>query len=167
MEISLPKRLNVVAWVLGAALVAMSLSVIGAPLGMAVQPAMEVIGTRANPLVMPTATLLRCITAGILLLALRWMSARGMAKPGSILGRNQAVFASARVVTLVALAEYVVELAGYEVTRFFEVPFFNVTQLNVLSPLGRIFMAVALPAIGAAALVLLSPRVLPAASKES
>jgi hypothetical protein len=165
MEISLPTRVNVVAWVLGAALVAMSVSAIGAPLGLAATPAMKLIETHVNPVVGPMATLLSCITVWLVLLALRWASGRGTTRPGSIVARNQAVFASARVVALVYLAQLIVALAASEIEWFFQVPFFNVTQLSVLSVPGRVFMAIVLPLIGIVVLLLLAPRIPAAGSR--
>jgi len=167
MDISLPNRVNAVAWVLGAALAAMSVSAVGAPLSIAAAPAMKLIETHVNPLVVPMATLLHCITVWLVLLALRWALARGTTKPGSIVARNQAVFASARVVALVYLAGFIVALAASEIRWFFLVPFANVTQLNVLSVEGRVFMTIVLPSIGIVMLVLLAPRILPAGSRRA
>ena len=167
MDISLPKRVNAVAWVLGAALAAMSVSAVGAPLSIAAAPAMKLIETHVNPLVVPMATLLHCISVCVVLLALRWASVRGTTRPGSILARNQAVFASARVVALVYFAELVVGLVASEIWWFLAVPFFNVTQLSVLSAQGQVFMTMVLPSIGIVMLVLLAPRILPAGSRRA
>ena len=165
MDISLPNRVNVVAWILGAALVTMSVSVVGAPLGLAAGPAMKLIETHVNRLLVPMATLLDCISVCVVLLALRWASVRGTTRPGSILARNQAVFASARVVALVYFAELVVGLVASEIWWFLAVPFFNVTQLSVLSAQGRLFMTIVLPLIGIVLLILLAPRIVRADSR--
>ena len=167
MEILLPTRVNLVPGLLGAAFAAMSVSTVGAVLGLAVQPAMDLIGTHANPLVLPTATLLGCFNVWLVLSALRWALVRGAARPSSILAQNQPMFASARVVALVYFAELVVTLVASEIRWFFEFPFANSTQLSVLSPQGRVFMTIVLPAIGIAMLILLAPRILAARSRRA
>ena len=167
MEIQLPPRVGVFALLLGAALVPMSVSVVGAPLALAAEPLMTLIGSHVNPLVLPTATLLACITVGVVLLLLRWAMVRGTTSPGSLLGRNQGLFAAARVVAWVYLAGSVITLAASEIEWFFQVPFFNLTQLNVLSVQGQVFMVVVLSSIGILMLVLLAPRILAACARRA
>jgi hypothetical protein len=160
MDITLPDRVNVIAFVLGTAFVAMSVSVVGAPLGVAALPAMRLLETHINWLVTPSATLLNGVTVSLVLLTVRWLSARGVRRPTSTLARNSAVFAAARVVGLVYLAGLVVALVASEVRWFFDVPFFNTTQLSVQSVPGRVFMTVVLPLMGLALLVTLGHRIL-------
>jgi hypothetical protein len=159
-NISLPDRINVVAFVLGTAFVAMSVSAVGAPLGAAALPVMQVLETHVNWLVTPAATLLNCATVWLVLLIVRWLSTRGAGQPSSMLARNGAVFAAARVVGLVYLAGLVVGLVASEIRWFFDVPFFNTTQLSVRSVQGRVLMTVVLPFMGLALLVTLAPRIL-------
>jgi hypothetical protein len=165
IELSLPNRVSPSAWLLGAALAVMSMRVVGVPLGLAAQPAMDILGRHANPLVMPAATLIQCVVVCVVLLVIRWGLVHGAAKPGSILARNESVFVSGRVVALVALAECVVDLAAYEIRWFFEIPFASATQLDMLSPQGQVFTTVVLPAVGIATLILLAPRVVASGAK--
>jgi hypothetical protein len=159
MDISLPDRVDVIALILGAAFVAMGVSAIGAPLSVAASPAMRILEVRANWLVLPAATLLNCATVGLVLLAVRWLSAMGTSRPGSIPARNAPLLAAARVVALVYLAQLVVGLAASEIRWFFEVPFFNITQFSMQSVQGRVFLAIA-PLIGLGVLVILGPHIL-------
>ena len=159
MDISLPNRVNVVALLLGAALVAMSVSAVGAPLSLAAYPVMRMVEVRVNSLVSPLVTLLNCVTVGLVFWALRWASARGATQPTSLLGKNETVFASARVVAMVYIANIVVGFIASEIRWFFEVPVFNATQLSVQSVQGRVFMTVVLPLIGVGIVVAVAPRI--------
>jgi hypothetical protein len=167
MDISLPDRVNVIAFVLGAAFVAMSVAAIGAPLSVAALPVMKVLEARANWFVLPAATLLRCMTVCLVLLAVRWLSARGMSRPGSVLARNAPMLAAARVVAFVYLAELLVALAAAEIWWFFEVPFFNSTQLSMQSVEGRVFLTTVLPLIGLGVLIVLAPHILGRTSRSA
>ncbi len=159
MELSLPSRLSVAAGLLGAALMAMGVSVIRAPLGLVVQPAIKLVETHANPLVLPVVTLLGGLTVLLLLLALRWAIARGTEAPDSIVGRNRAVFVGARVVGWVYLAQLIVEFVGSETKAFLEIELFNVAQLDMLSPHGQLFLMTVPPLVGILSLILLAPRI--------
>ena len=121
---------------------------------------MQIIQNRVNFLLTPAVALVDARTIGLVFLGLRAVSARAVARPASVWGRNAVLLDVARFVTLVFLAGVVVSSIGREARSFVEFPIGNATRIDMFSPVARFCFETMFPAIGVVILLVLVPRFL-------
>jgi hypothetical protein len=115
----------------------MCVSTIGAIVGLASWPVMQIIQDRANSFVSVAAVLMNGVAIGLVIWGLRMAQARASAQTESVWSRNAGVLDVARFVALVYLAVVVVSFIGQEARSFVEVPIGNATQIDMFSPTAR------------------------------
>lgn len=153
-------RTDLLRLLLATALVMMSVSTVGALLGLAAWPAMQIIQERANFLVSAAAALVNAGSIGVVIWGLHVARSRAGARPASVWARNLALLNIASFVALVYLAGVIVSFVGHEARSFVEIPFGNATQVDMFSPAARFCFEVLFPAVGVVILLVVGPRFL-------
>jgi hypothetical protein len=164
MDMTVSTRIDLLRLFLATALVMMCVSTIGAIVGLASWPVMQIIQDRANSFVSAAAVLMNGVSIGLVIWGLRMAQARASAQPESVWSRNAGVLDVARFVALVYLAVVVVSFIGQEARSFVEIPIGNATQIDMFSPTARFCFEVLFPAVGAVLLLILGPRFLRSSS---
>lgn len=160
MDMTFSTRTDLFRLLLATALVMMCVSTIGAIVGLASWPVMQIIQDRANSFVSAAAALINALSIGLVIWGLRAARSRASARPESLWSRNADVLDVARFVAFVYLAGVVVSFVGQQARSFVEIPVGNATQIDMFSPTARFCFEVLFPAVGAVILLVVGPRFL-------
>lgn len=166
MDMTVSTRIDLLRLLLATALVMMCVSTMGAIVGLASWPVMQIIQDRANSLVSTVAALMSALSIGLVIWGLRMAQSRVLARPETVWSRNAGVLHVARFVGLVYLAGVVVSFIGQSARSFVEIPIGNATQIDMFSPMARFCFEVLFPAVGAVLLLVLGPRLVRNASAQ-
>lgn len=149
-RVSAGAGITITELVLATALAMLLLHALSALLAVATWPLAELINRGPNQLVLPITL---GINAGAILLAillLRWASGRMV--------WARLLFDVAGYMCLVFLTETALAYLGSEIRSFFEVPFANVTQVDMSAPEVKVLLSLILPSAGIAFLLWVARR---------
>lgn len=153
-------RQDALRLLLATALVSMCVSTLGTLTGLASWPLIQFVQDHANVMVELTVAIVNSLTIALFLWGARAARLRAIESPASIWGRNAALLDLAIIVASVYLAGTVVSYVGEQLKWFVQIPIGNATQIDMFSPAAHFCFSAVIPAIGAAILLVASPRLL-------